>query len=252
MNISNMINKKIDEKISNKKQETVKYYIRIALTLLIISSVTAAMLAFVNGMTKERIAENEFAVMKDAIGNIFVGCDDIKALEGEYPEPVTAVYEVYGDGTLLGYGIQSAPVGFKDVIGLIIGTDKDGKCLGVEVTSISDTPGVGTKVKEGNFLYGFKSLNAENVDDYDTISGATISSKAVKEGVSAALKLSIFGDAPVIEETQAETENDSSQIPVESVAEETDSDVSVEETLEENLTEGSETLEEETLAETVA
>lgn len=192
MNINNMINKEIDKRISNKKQQNIGDYIRIGLTLLIISAVTAALLAFVNSITEERIAQNERAVMEQALGNIFEGCDSIEAVEGEYDAPVTAVYAVYSKGQLLGYGIQSAPVGFKDVIGLIVGTDKTGKCIGVEITSISDTPGVGTKVKEGNFLNGFIDLDGSSVGQYDTISGATISSKAVKDGVAAALALDIF------------------------------------------------------------
>ena len=88
MNISNMINKEIDKKISNKKQEEIKYYIRIGVTLLVISAVTATLLAFVNAMTKDRIAANELAVMEEALGKIFAGCDEIKPVDGGYDEPV--------------------------------------------------------------------------------------------------------------------------------------------------------------------
>ena len=195
MNINNMINKEIDKRISNKKQANIGDYVRIGLTLLVIAAVTAALLAFVNSITEERIAQNERAVMEEALGNIFAGCDKVEAVEGEFDAPVTAVYAVYAKGELLGYGIQSSPIGFKDAIGLIVGADKSGKCIGVEITSITDTPGVGTKVKEDSFLGGFIDLDGSTVGGYDTISGATISSKAVKEGVAAALSLDIFEGA---------------------------------------------------------
>ena len=187
---------------------SVKYYLKICITLLLISALTAGLLAFVNSVTKDKIAENELAVMEEAMGRIFVGCDKIESVEGEYEEPVVAVYAVYGGGEMLGYGIQSTPIGFKDGIGLIVGADIKGNCLGVEITSISDTPGVGTKVKEGNFLFGFKGLNGENVNDYDTISGATISSKAVRNGVSAALSLDIFIEDGVTEGDAKESETE--------------------------------------------
>ena len=198
----------LEETSEENKGGSVKYYLKICITLLLISALTAGLLAFVNSVTKDKIAENELAVMEEAMGRIFVGCDKIESVEGEYEEPVVAVYAVYGGGEMLGYGIQSTPIGFKDGIGLIVGADIKGNCLGVEITSISDTPGVGTKVKEGNFLFGFKGLNGENVNDYDTISGATISSKAVRNGVAAALSLDIFIEDGVTEGDVKESETE--------------------------------------------
>ena len=215
------------EEVSEKKEGSVKYYLKICITLLLISALTAGLLAFVNSVTKKKIAENELAVMEEAIGRIFVSCDKIEAVAGEYKEPIVAVYAVYREGEMLGYGIQSTPMGFKDTIGLIVGTDIEGNCLGVEITSISDTPGVGTKVNEGNFLFGFKGLNGENVNDYDTISGATISSKAVKNGVSAVLALDIFAEDGTTEgenspEVEENGEESGEELSAESVAEESE------------------------------
>ena len=185
-----------DEKTAvEKKTVGFGYYAKIGLTLLVISAVTASLLALVNAITKDKIAENERAVMEQALESIFGGCDEIEEMKGEYGGSVIAVYSVYSEGKLLGYGIQAAPTGFKDAIGLIVGTTVEGECLGVKITSISDTPGVGTKVKENSFLSGFKGLNNDTVDSFDTISGATISSKAVKQGVAEVLALDIYGYA---------------------------------------------------------
>lgn len=210
MNNENVV---VENTSENGKNTSVGYYLKICITLLLISALTAGLLAFVNSVTKERIAANELAVMEEAMGRIFVGCDRIEQVDGEYEEPIIAVYTVYGGDEVLGFGIQSNPVGFKDGIGLIVGADLNGNCLGVEITSISDTPGVGTKVKEGNFLFGFKGLNGESVADYDTISGATISSKAVKNGVAAALALDIFVEDGVSEEGAEETGDAASDVP---------------------------------------
>lgn len=220
MNNENIV---LEEASEKEKNGSVKYYLKICITLLLISALTAGLLAFVNAVTKDKIAANELAVMEEAMGRIFVGCDRIEQVEGEYEEPVVAVYTVYGGDEVLGFGIQSNPIGFKDGIGLIVGADVKGNCLGVEITSISDTPGVGTKVKEGNFLFGFKGLNGESVADYDTISGATISSKAVKHGVAAALALDIFVEDGVVEEDVEETTElpEINDVVEETVAEET-------------------------------
>lgn len=181
----------------------IKYFLKIGLTLLIISAVTASLLAFVNYLTKDRIAENELAVMQGAIESIFSDSDSIKELKGEYEAPIVAVYEVYKGEQLLGYGVQTEPVGFKDKIGLIVGVDNDRKCVGVEVTTLSDTPGVGTKVKEKSFLEGFIGFDRVSIDEADTIAGSTISSAAVKKGVKAALAFDAKDeDEEILEENE--------------------------------------------------
>lgn len=178
--------------MNGEKRDNVKFYIRTGATLLIICAVTAALLAFVNALTKDRIAENELSVVRSAIDSMFDGADDIKLLEKEYESPISAVYEAYKDGEIIGYGVQASPFGFKEAIGLIVGVDMDGVCIGVEVTSISDTPGVGTKVKDSVYLGGYVGRDYESAVKYDAISGATISSEAVREGVAAALSLEMF------------------------------------------------------------
>lgn len=209
MNIKYTITKAIDKRISKSKQENIKYYLHIGLTLLVIAAVTATMLAFVNALTRGRIAENERAVMQDAVGRIFEECDGIKAVDKEYDSPVVAVYEVYKGDELLGRGVQVNPTGFKEAINMIVGVDGNGKCVGVEIISLSDTPGVGTKVKEKTFLEGFDGLDSQSVGTAELISGATISSTAVKKGVEAALKLN-FNEEEKNDEPSPEENGDGS------------------------------------------
>ena len=208
MNIKYTITKAIDKRISKSKQENIKYYLHIGLTLLVIAAVTATMLAFVNALTRGRIADNERAVMQDAMGRIFEECDGIKTVDKEYDSPVVAVYEVYKGDELLGRGVQVSPVGFKEAINMIVGVDGDGKCVGVEIISLSDTPGVGTKVKEKTFLEGFDGLDSQSIGTVELISGATISSTAVKKGVEAALKLDFDEEETEEEQSPEESENE--------------------------------------------
>ena len=199
MNIREKITKIFGKLLNKERIEDIKYFVRIGFILLIIASVTATLLAFVNALTKERIAENELAVMQEAVGKIFDGSDEIKLVDIEIKEPVVAVYEVYKGEYFMGYGVQVAPVGFKEEIGMIVGLEENGRCLGVEIISISDTPGVGTKVKESSFLEGFIGLDKTDVDSAELISGATVSSSAVKAGVKAALEVTIPSEGGVAE-----------------------------------------------------
>ncbi|MBR6682190.1 MAG: FMN-binding protein [Clostridia bacterium] len=182
-----------------------KYYVKTGATLLIIAAVIATMLAVVNYFTKDRIAKNEFAAMKETIEEMFSDCESIKEVEREFTGNVTAAYYIYDSTKKIGTCVRVEPVGFKDKITVIVGVDTNGKCVGVEIISISDTPGVGTKVKDLTYLGGYVGLEAEGASKYDTIAGATISSAAVREGVKEALALDIFGEEILVPETTTGT-----------------------------------------------
>ncbi len=201
--------------MSNIKSIDWKYYIKTGVILLVIAAVIATMLAVVNYFTKDKIAENEFAAMKETIEKMFSDCDSIKEVEKNFEGNVNAAYAVYSSDKKIGTCVKVEPIGFKDKITVIVGVDTDGKCIGVEIISISDTPGVGTKVKDSAYLSGYVGLDGEGAAKYDTIAGATISSAAVREGVKEALMLDIFGEekieteqteTPEPDETEARTE----------------------------------------------
>ncbi len=182
-----------------------KYYIKTGAILLVIAAVIATMLAVVNGFTKDRIAENEFAAVKETIEKMFSECESIKEVEKEFNGNVKSAFAVYDSDKKIGTCVRVEPVGFKEKITVIVGVDTNGKCVGVEIISISDTPGVGTKVKDSAYLSGYTGLDGDGASKYDTIAGATISSAAVREGVKEALSLDIFGEE--ILNTEDETEN---------------------------------------------
>ncbi len=80
---------------------------------------------------------------------------------------------------------------------MTVGVDMNGSVKGISFLDLSETPGLGMKAKEDNFLkqyYGkdvdFFTYVKENVEDkseVDAISSATITSNAVTHGVDACL-----------------------------------------------------------------
>ena len=65
--------------------------------------------------------------------------------------------------------------------------DKGGRIAGVSVVSHSETPGIGTNVFEDSYLAKFRGK--ATADEVDAISGATVSSKALKSGISTAFDI---------------------------------------------------------------
>jgi electron transport complex protein RnfG len=109
-------------------------------------------------------------------------------------QPDNVVYGAYdSSGKLLGYAIPGEGAGFQDTISLIYGYDPhDKKIIGLEILESRETPGLGDKiVKDPNFHKNFDDLSVEPQvvavkhgtksapNEVDSISGATISSKAV-------------------------------------------------------------------------
>ena len=118
---------------------------------------------------------------------------------------------IYPDGDdAVGFEIELK--GYSTGLVLVIGINSDGSVLGYEVAESSETPGLGTQVAESDFkdqFIGKKGpLNpvkgkADAENDIVTISGATVSSKAVVEGVN--LAIDTF---PKVENAEKEVEAD--------------------------------------------
>ena len=70
---------------------------------------------------------------------------------------------------------------------MVVGVQLDGTVNGFSITAHSETSGLGTKAFEPAYADQFKGIPAANVDGISTLSGATMTSTAVKNGVNAAV-----------------------------------------------------------------
>ena len=71
---------------------------------------------------------------------------------------------------------------------MLVAITPDLSVKGVEIVSMSETSGIGTKAAEPAFLKQFAKQNIDGVKNVDTISGATKTSKPVIEAVCASLQ----------------------------------------------------------------
>ncbi len=174
-----------------------KNILRISLTLFVITAVVAAALAGVNALTEDRIAAIAAEKTNAAILELFPGSTGVRLLEsGEYTDAtgtVTAVYQVSG-----GYAVEVRPSGFGGEIVLMVGIDLANSVAGVSVISHAETPGLGAvagaKTPAGErFRDSFMGLSgALAVSDIDALTGATVTSQAIVDGVNAALSCRII------------------------------------------------------------
>lgn len=164
-------------------------FLKPAVPLTVISVIIALLLAVVNSVTADRIVQNTLIEKEKAIKGIFTECDTFaSANASHFANSVSDAGSVLNaSGEIIGYYADVAPIGFKGEISLIVGTDTEGAVINVSLLSASETPGVGTKATDSTYLSKYAGLTSEAIPDVDTITGATISSRAVRQGISAAV-----------------------------------------------------------------
>jgi len=159
---------------------------RLALVLGGIALVISALLALVNSVTAPIIAENEVAARRELFSALFPQAQDFV----ELPEdPTNALlregYRVAGEGgEPLGFAVIVVPRGYGGTMELAVGFDLEARVLGIDFLSMAETPGIGTQIEEESYRAQYVGL--DRFDTVQAISGATVSSTAVREGAQAA------------------------------------------------------------------
>ena len=177
-----------------KSESTFKFVFRLGLTLFLISAITAGLLAGVNSITAPRIAQVNAQKQIDAMAAVVPDADTARKLD--YTDPNGVVLEVYKTDSA--YAIKvAAPGGFSGSIEMMVGVDEAGNVLGVSIINHAETAGLGAvaadKTEKGEaFRAQFQGLNgsvavSKDGGTVEAITGATISSRAVCNGINAAL-----------------------------------------------------------------
>lgn len=164
-------------------------FVRLTVTLFVISAVCALLLGMVNAVTAPRIEQAQREKTEAAMAEV-LPADSYEPIEFLLEDSiVTAVYQAGNEG----YVIQVAPSGFGGTIDMMVGVSKDGVCTGVSIISMSETAGLGANAAKADFRAQFVGLSGtvsvtKDGGTIDALTGATITSRAVSNGVTAALE----------------------------------------------------------------
>ena len=170
--------------------------IKLGITLLIVTVVSAGALSVTNNFTKEIIDEKALEKNLAYMREILPDADDFKVVEDPAIADIKEVeeaYEAVKGGDTSGYVIKTKTQGYGGDVIILTGINIDGTIAGIRVASQSETPNLGTKITEDEFGSQFEGLGAEKElklnEDVDQVSGATISSRAAINGVNASIRL---------------------------------------------------------------
>lgn len=186
-----------------KEKMNVGEIIRTGAVLFLITALSAALLAFVNGKTAPLIEKNSLEKEKAAMKAVLPQAADFK--EAEITEEITAlagkgeIEKVFAaldeNKSVIGACVITKTTGYDVGIEAVTGVDKGLRVTGVEIISMNETPGLGAKAAEESFRSQYKgksgtiNVSKSGADDgsIQAISGATKTSKGVTEGVNIAL-----------------------------------------------------------------
>ncbi len=167
-------------------KETFNEYIKPFVVLVCICLVVSFLLAFTNSKTAPVVAENERIEAERTRQAVLPGSAsftelDVSAIDGVE----TAFRETSGAG----YVVTAGYKGYGGIVTVTVGLDNDGKVVGISANVSSETKGIGSKAGQESYLSNYKDLvNAAAAEQVDTISNATYSSTAVRNGVSSILR----------------------------------------------------------------
>ena len=179
-------------------------YIRMVIVLSAITLVSGLALGALNELTYETAENNVLKFKKiPAVATIYEGLvgalnqEQKIALETELlaeklsvdlgeKEPLL-VFVIKKDGAPYAVALEKFGPGYGGDLGVMMGFKiEDGSIVGIGITTMAETPGVGTRVTEQIFVDQFKTLPANAIlkvkkdgGNIDAIAGATISCRAV-------------------------------------------------------------------------
>lgn len=160
-----------------------KEHIKPIVVLVAICIVVSGMLAGANMLTAPIIAaadlERAEATRKQMLpeATSFVSLDTT----------VSGVKSVYADEGGTGFVIESTGNGNNGPVSVTVGIDSLGRVIAVVIGAHSEDAGIGTKAFDSKYLDSFAGLSGD-VSHVDSVSGATYSSKAVKQAINLALE----------------------------------------------------------------
>lgn len=179
---------------------------KLGLNLLIISAVAALLLALTNSVTASTIAQRNEQANAEARKLVLESAQDFEEVKDVKTDnskgvKVSEIYEAKdASGNTVGYTLKVLPSGYGGTIELMVGIDSaKGQVSGINVVSNSETAGLGAKATNPEFSDQYKGKLLEELSvlkngtpgdtEIKAISGATITSTAVTNGVDAAIEV---------------------------------------------------------------
>lgn len=174
-------------------------FLRLAGILTLVSIISAWALSSTYNITKPIIDLKRHQKKVEALAQVLPPFDNypekemvkIATEKGE----VIEFYVGRKHGQPSGVAFKKNTVGYGGNIVLMIGVTPEGRIYGIQVMEQNETPGLGSKISQPNFLRQFSNKDLASTrwevkkmgGDFDQVTAATVSSRAITKGIKEGL-----------------------------------------------------------------
>ncbi|MCX7857590.1 MAG: RnfABCDGE type electron transport complex subunit G [Deltaproteobacteria bacterium] len=176
-------------------------FLKLLAILLVFFAGSAITLSYTYTKTKPIIEERKQKKKLEAISEVLPPFDNDPVKEGiviwDEKHGNVEFYIGKKGKVFTGVAFLGETTGYGGKVTMILGVTPDGKLHGIKIIDHNETIGLGSKITEPSFLRQFNGRGIDSAKwdvkktggDFDEISSATISSRAVIKGVREGLEL---------------------------------------------------------------
>ena len=190
-----------------------KEVIRLTVVLTVVCVLAGLSLSYVSEATEEARAYQDRLELLSSLNMVLPEHDNEPDSDAMQIGGIT-YYPSKKDGEINGIAfITSSDKGYSGLIRVIVGVKPDGEIISIGILEQKETPGLGSKITEDWFVDQYKGKSLENArwavkkdnGDFEQISGATISPRAVTSAIQKGLETyqkdrqEIFGGGDVVQ-----------------------------------------------------
>lgn len=152
--------------------------------LTLVCLIASALLGATYLVTAEKIDQQAVIALNENLRQVFPEADDF--------EESASYFMAKKQGMIIGFASVVETSGYGGTIKLLVGIDTQRKLTGVRIMDHTETPGLGANAVKPEFYNQFNSLTFDKLSlkkeagEIDAITGATITTNAVIEGVKTA------------------------------------------------------------------
>lgn len=165
--------------------------LQIAMNLAVTCLVSGVILAGTYFVAHPIAVEKNKMLEQEAMKSLVASADMFAGVEGK-----TGWYAAEKDGNIIAYIVPSESKGYGGTIKIMVAVSTDRKVIDYNILSMNETPGLGDIAAKDTFRDRIKGKTSDalvvvkdptNKENVQALTGATITSRAVTEGVKKAV-----------------------------------------------------------------
>ena len=173
--------------------------IQIVLYLGFITLVSGILLNTIHQYTQPRIMQRKEQEQNAALMKVLPQASKFVGMDKDLPDSKQSVFKAFKGRKIVGYVFKSSPKGYGGNIDMLVGIS-NGLISGVVILSHTETPGLGALATDVNNMKGHdcsflgqfvkKAISDQFIAKQDVIAitGATITSAAIANGIKEAIR----------------------------------------------------------------